>query len=96
MREKLRVAEMAFAIAGVASFSTSWIMSYWLESAMPTRPDVELRFRIPMIIHGRTIYLSSFYDGLYNTLFWGGLALFVCAVLIDFYGDPFSSRTRKQ
>lgn len=90
--KKLRIAEIVFAIAGAVAFGSSWLMNFWLWKAMPTKPNVEQGFTIPMINHGQTIYLTPFYSGLYDILFWGGLALFVCAVVVDFYLDPFNWR----
>ena len=92
MEKKLRVIEMACAIAGCTFYSLTWIMSFWLWKAMPIHPDIEQNFAIPMIIHGRTIYLSNFYNNVYNTLLWGGGMLFFVAALIDFYKDPFNRR----
>ena len=57
---------------------------------MPTQPDLQSGFVIPMIAHGRILYVSSIYDLAYKMIFWGGLILFLCAVVIDFYKDPFN------
>lgn len=59
---------------------------------MPIQPDFQSGFVVPMIAHGRILYLSSMYDLLYKMLFWGGLVLFLGAVIIDFYKDPFNRR----
>ena len=96
MAKNLRLAEVAFAIAGVVLFGASWGMSFWLWKEMPTQPDAAQGFTFPMIIHGRTIYLSSAYNLFYHALFWGGLVLFFCAVLIDAYKDPFNWRTMRR
>jgi len=94
MKKKLKIAEVAFVVAGASIFVASWIMSYWMWKTMPTRPEGD--FVIPMINHGRTIYLSLIYSVLFNALFWGGLTLVACAVLIDFYKDPFNWRNLRK
>lgn len=95
MGKKLRIAELVFAVAGGTVFFLSWIMNFWLWKAMPTQPDIGRGFTIPMINHGRTIYLTPLYNIVYSTLFWGGLTLFLLAVLIDFYKDPFNWRAMR-
>jgi hypothetical protein len=92
MNRKLKIAEVTFAAAGAVSFAASWTLNYWLWQVMPTQPDIPKGFVIPMVAHGRILYLSSTYDLIYKGLFWGGLLLFLCAVLIDFYKDPFNRR----
>ena len=92
MDQKLKFTEVALAFAGVAVFGLGWLMGFWLWGAMPTQPIVDEGFTIPTIIHGRTIYMNSFYALAYNCLFYGGFVLFFCAVFIDFYKDPFKWR----
>ncbi len=89
---KVRILELVLAIIGAITFASSWILSMWLWKAMPIQPDSVRGFIIPMIIHGRTIYLNTSFDTMHKSLFWGGLALFAIAVLIDFYKDPFNWR----
>ncbi len=96
MGKNLRVSEVAFATAGVVFFGASWVMSFWLRKEMPTQPDVVRGFTFPMIIHGRTIYLSSAYNIFYHAIILGGIVLFFCAVLIDAYKDPFNWRTMRR
>jgi hypothetical protein len=90
MIKRLRIAEVALAIVGAVSFGASWLLNYWMWQEMPRAPEGS--FVVPMINHGVTIYLSRTYSTLYDVLFWGGLALFGCAILIDFYKDPFGRR----
>jgi hypothetical protein len=96
MEKRLRIVELAFAIAGAGFFAASWIMNYWMWQVMPTHPDLDRGFVILMINHGRTIYLSLFYSVTHTVLFWSGLALFLCAVIIDFYKDPFNWHSLKK
>jgi hypothetical protein len=92
MNRKLKIAEVTFAAAGAILFAASWILNYWMWQVMPIQPDMQSGFVIPMIVHGRIVYLSSIYDFTYKVLFWGGLILFLCAVVIDIYKDPFNRR----
>ncbi len=96
MGKRLRVVEMACVIAGFVLFGTSWVMSFWLWRAMPTQADVAGGFIVPMITHGRTVYLTRFCDIVNHALFGGGLALFFCAVLIDARKNPFNRRTMRR
>lgn len=59
---------------------------------MPTHPDVERGFTFSIIIHGQTVYFSSYYDTAYKALFWGAPTLFAPAMVIDFYKEPFNQR----
>jgi hypothetical protein len=92
MNRKLKIAEVTFAAAGAILFAASWILNYWMWQVMPIQPDMQSGFVTPMIVHGRIVYLSSIYDFTYKVLFWGGLILFLCAVVIDIYKDPFNRR----
>ena len=94
MKKHIKIIESALAVFSVFLFSMSWLMSYWLWQEMPMRENVESGYTIEEVIHGRTVYLNSIYDIIYITLFWGGPLLFFCAVLIDFYKDPFDRRGR--
>ena len=57
---------------------------------MPIQPDLQSGYVFPIITNGKTLYLSLIYYVAYRTLFWGGLILFLCAVIIDFYKDLFN------
>jgi hypothetical protein len=89
----MKIVEVALAAVGALLFAASWILNYWMWQVMPIRPDLQSGFVIPMIAHGRILYVSSIYDLTYKVLFWGGLILFLCAVVIDFYKDPFNRRS---
>ncbi|WP_218037647.1 hypothetical protein, partial [Reyranella soli] len=54
---------------------------------MPTKPSGEAA--VPMLVRSRTIYLTTLYDALHASLFWGAFVLFACAVIIDVRKDPF-------
>ena len=88
----MKIMELIFAIGGAVAFGGSCVLNLWLWKAMPTQPDTVRGFIIQMINHGRTIYLNAFFYTIYRCLFWGGLALFLIAALIDFYKDPFNWR----
>jgi hypothetical protein len=94
MEKTLRFVEVVLTIVGGTAFLSSWVMNFLLWQSMPVRPNPEEGFALPMIVHGRTVYLSTLYYILYYSMFWGGLALFFCAALIDFYKDPFKRRGR--
>jgi hypothetical protein len=49
---------------------------------------------VPLIVHGRTVYLSQFHAAADSIAMWGGLALFFVAGLIDFYKDPYQWRRK--
>jgi len=84
--------EVWLAIFAVLSFLAAWTLSFWLREAMPQRPEAD--FVVPMIIHGRTIYVTWSLNALFHVPFWGSFAMFAGAVLIDFYKDPFNRRSR--
>ena len=92
----MKIIELTLALAGIAAYCLSWALSFWLWKAMPTQPDSIAGFTVPMIIHGRTIYLNTLFNVIYNSLFWGGLALFFIAVLIDSYKDPYNWRSNSK
>jgi hypothetical protein len=94
MRKALRAAELALAFGGALSFAASWLMRFWMDRVMPTHPDPQTGFVIPMISHGQTIYISWAYDFAFTLLAWVGATLFLAAVIIDFYKDPFDRQKR--
>ncbi|WP_218037660.1 hypothetical protein, partial [Reyranella soli] len=59
---------------------------------MPTEPSGEAA--VPMLVRGRTIYLTAVYDALHTSLFWGAFILFACAAIIDVRKDPFQRTWR--
>jgi hypothetical protein len=89
----MKFVEVIFATAGALLFAASWVLNYWMWQVMPIQPDLQTGFVIPMIAHGRILYVSLVYDLTSKTFFWGGLILFLCAVVIDFYKDPFNRRS---
>jgi hypothetical protein len=93
MEKTLRIAELILAIAGVCLFSLSWVMNLWMWQAMPTHLDLANGFVTPMILNGRMIYVPQIYALIQVWLFWAGLALFLCAAIIDVYKDPFRRRS---
>lgn len=87
---------MSLAAIGLLSYAASWIMNYWMWQVMPTHADPESGYIIPMIVRGRTLYLSSFYHITYKVVLFGSLLIFLCSVIIDFYVDPFQRRNRQR
>lgn len=92
MGKVLKIVELTFAIVGVCLFSLSWVMALWMWQVMPTHVDPANGFVVPMTLNGRTIFVPSNYAFLQSWLRWGGLSLFLCAVLIDVYKNPFRWR----
>jgi len=92
----MKILELILAISGASAFCLSWMLSLWFWKTMPTQPDAGGGFVIPMINHGRTIYISEIYSIAYYVLFWGGIGVLFAAVLIDFYKDPFGWRAMKK
>jgi hypothetical protein len=62
--------------------------SFWFEGAMPTAPDPVQGYIIPIIIHGRTVYLPSLYQTLRTVALVLGLMLVCVAAVIDYRKDP--------
>lgn len=93
MNKYLRLAETIMAFLGGVLFGSLLVMAIWLRGAMPTQPDPQYGFIIPLIVNGRTIYLTRFYEIVHSVLFWGAVLSFFIAVLIDFYKDPFGRKS---
>ena len=90
MKKTFKIAEAISAFIAVIAFYAGWLLSMWMSVNLPTIPTGD--FVIPMIIHGKTIYLSPTYNAAHKLLFWGSMVLFGCAACIDFYKDPFERR----
>jgi hypothetical protein len=92
MHRFVKTTEIALAYCALLAFALSWVMSFWAYETMPTHPDTVHHLLMPMLVNGRTVYISGHYHVVSNFLFWGSMALLLGAVLIDFYADPFHRR----
>jgi hypothetical protein len=90
MQRVAKTVETILGCSALLAFAVSWIMSFWAYEAMPTHAEHGLT--IPMLVNGRTVYISATYHLVSNGLFWGSMAMLAGAVLIDFTADPFHRR----
>ena len=95
-RKSWRILEQLLGMGGAAIWCVSVLLSFWFWHSMPTSPNEEGGFVIPMINHGRTVYLTATFEYLYEACFWGGMLMFFSAAVIDLHKNPFGwQRTRK-
>ena len=87
-----RVLEQFLGIGGATIWFASVLLSFWFWHSMPISPNEESGFVIPVINHGRTVYLNTVFEYLYEACFWGGMLLFLSAAVIDVRRNPFRWR----
>jgi hypothetical protein len=84
-----RVLEFGLANTALWTFFCTLVLSWYFWAKMPTQPDAQTGHINAMIIHGRTVYLTSLLYWVDQGLFWGSLLIFFIAALIDMHKDPF-------
>jgi hypothetical protein len=92
MHRFAKTVEIVLAYSALLAFAVSWLMSYWAYREMPIHPNAVHGLIVPMLVNGRTVYISESYHLVSNALFWGSMAMLLIAVLIDFRADPFHRR----
>jgi hypothetical protein len=86
--------ERAAGYAALCAFGCFWCVRLWLWANAPRLPEDAAGITMPLQGGGAIFYVTYNLDWVLTALIWFSAVAFGCAVLIDFYVDPFHRRDR--